>query len=71
MVVIMVYTFHSQEGERQGGGRPVHPFDGWPLRVSDGERLVGIEVLGASRLFDTPESPKIDLEDLIPRIVPA
>jgi uncharacterized protein YuzE len=38
---------------------------------SPGERLVGIEVLGASRLFDTPDSPQIDLKDLIPRIVPA
>jgi len=38
------------------------------LDFSADERLVGIEVLGASRLFDTPESPKIDLENLIPRI---
>jgi uncharacterized protein YuzE len=41
------------------------------LDFSTGERLVGIEVLGASRLFDTPESPHVDLEDLTARIVPA
>ena len=41
------------------------------LDFSAGERLVGIEVLGASRLFETPESPQIDLKDLIPRIIPA
>jgi uncharacterized protein YuzE len=41
------------------------------LDFSANERLVGIEVLGASRLFDTPESPNIDLENLIPRIAPA
>lgn len=51
--------------------RTVRLTDDIALDFSAGERLVGIEVLGASRLFDTPESPKIDLKDLIPRIVPA
>jgi uncharacterized protein YuzE len=51
--------------------RTVKLTDDIALDFSAGERLVGIEVLGASRLFDTPESPKIDLKDLIPRIVPA
>ena len=41
------------------------------LDFSAGEGLVGIEILRASRLFDTPESPKIDLKNLIPRIVQA
>jgi uncharacterized protein YuzE len=30
------------------------------LDFSDGEELVGIEVLGASRLFDTPESQAVE-----------
>ena len=51
--------------------RTVRLTDDVALDFSVGERLVGIEVLGASRLFDTPDSPKIDLKDLIPRIVPA
>jgi uncharacterized protein YuzE len=33
------------------------------------EQLVGIEVLGASRLFDSPDKPAIDLKDLQPRVV--
>ena len=41
------------------------------LDFSAGEGLVGIEILRASRLFDTHESPKIDLKNLIPRIVQA
>ena len=51
--------------------RTVRLTDDIALDFSAGERLVGIEILGASRLFDTPESPKIDLKDLIPRIIPA
>lgn len=51
--------------------RTVRLTDDVALDFSAGERLVGIEVLGASRLFDTPESPQIDLKDLVPRIVPA
>jgi len=51
--------------------RTVRLTDDIALDFSAGERLVGIEILGASRLFDTPDSPKIDLKDLIPRIVPA
>jgi uncharacterized protein YuzE len=35
------------------------------LDFAQGEKLVGIEVLGASRLFETPESPTIVLEDLL------
>ena len=51
--------------------RTVRLTDDIALDFSAGERLVGIEILGASRLFDTPDSPKIDLKDVIPRIVPA
>jgi uncharacterized protein YuzE len=39
------------------------------LDFAIGERLVGIEVLGASRLFDTPNAPAIDLKDLVGRAV--
>ena len=41
------------------------------LDFAAGEKLVGIEVIGASRLFDQPETPSIDLKDLLPRIVTA
>jgi uncharacterized protein YuzE len=34
---------------------------------SEDETLVGIEVLGASRLFTTPETPEVELQHLIPR----
>lgn len=51
--------------------RTVRLTDDIALDFSAGERLVGIEVLGASRLFDTPDAPKIELKDLIPSIVPA
>lgn len=30
------------------------------------EQLVGIEVLGASRLFEEAESPSVELEHLVP-----
>ena len=66
---------HGENHVRQGGGRPVRPSAGLTddiaLDFSAGEGLVGIEILRASRLFDTPESPKIDLKNLIPRIVQA
>ena len=38
------------------------------LDFTGGERLVGIEVLGASRVFENPEVPTIDLRDLIPHV---
>jgi len=34
------------------------------LDFAEGETLVGIEVLGASRLFAKPDSPEIELEHL-------
>ncbi|OLA96187.1 MAG: hypothetical protein AUH20_04335 [Candidatus Rokubacteria bacterium 13_2_20CM_69_15_2] len=41
------------------------------LDLAAGDKVVGIEVLGASRLFEKPESPAIDLKDLKARIVSA
>jgi len=35
------------------------------LDFAQGEKLVAIEVLGASRLFPKPEQPTIVLEDLL------
>lgn len=35
------------------------------LDFAQGEKLVGIEVLGASRLFERPDRPTIVLEDLL------
>lgn len=49
--------------------RVVRLTDDIALDFAAGEQLVGIEVLGASRLFATPDSPVIDLKDLIPRSV--
>jgi uncharacterized protein YuzE len=49
--------------------RVVRLTDGIALDFAAGERLVGIEVLGASRLFDKPDAPEIELADLVPRLV--
>lgn len=51
--------------------RVVRLTDDIAMDFAVGEKLVGIEVLGASRLFKKPESPEIDLKDLIPRLVSA
>jgi len=45
--------------------RVVRLTDDIALDLAAGEKLVGIEVLGASRLFADPESPKIELEHLL------
>lgn len=37
------------------------------LDFAAGEQLVGIEVLGASRLFEKPEEPTVELKDLLAR----
>jgi len=37
--------------------------------LATGERLVGVEILGASRLFENPEEPFVELKDLLPRVV--
>jgi uncharacterized protein YuzE len=41
------------------------------LDFAAGEQLVGIEVLGASRLFEKPELPVIELKALIPKVIAA
>ncbi len=51
--------------------RTVRLTDDIALGFARGEKLVGIEILGASRLFERPESPSIELKDLLPKVVPA
>ena len=41
------------------------------LDFAAGEKLVGIEVLGASRLFDKPEATTIERQDLLPKVASA
>ncbi len=57
------------EGEYQC--RVVHLTDDIALDFAAGEKLVGIEILGASRLFEKPGEPIVELEDLIPKVVSA
>ncbi|HYM09852.1 MAG TPA: DUF2283 domain-containing protein [Bryobacterales bacterium] len=42
--------------------RVVRLSDDVALDFAAGEKLVGIEVLGASRLFENPEAPAVSLE---------
>lgn len=58
-----------QDGDFQC--RNVRLTDEISLDFAAGEKLVGIEVLGASRLFEKPESPVIELKDLIPKVIAA
>lgn len=51
--------------------RVVRLTDDISLDFAEGERLVGIEVLGASRLFAKPESPEIELKHLLPLVAAA
>ncbi len=55
------------EGDHQC--RVVRLTDDIALDFAAGEQLVGIEVLGASRLFEKPDSPAIGLKDLLPEVV--
>lgn len=48
--------------------RVVRLTDDIALDFAPGERLVGIEVLGASHLFKNPESPEVELKDLLPQL---
>jgi uncharacterized protein YuzE len=57
------------EGDHQC--RVVRLTDDIALDFASGEKLVGVEILGASRLFDKPEEPAVELKDLLPRIVTA
>lgn len=51
--------------------RVVRLTDDIALDFAAGEQLVGIEVLGASRLFEHPEAPAVELEALLPRVIGA
>ena len=51
--------------------RVVRLTDDIALDFAAGEKLIGIEVLGASRLFEKPETPTVELQDLLPRVLPA
>lgn len=57
------------EGEHQC--RVVQLIDEVALDFAEGERLVGIEVLQASRLFARPDQPAVDVKDLLPHVVSA
>ena len=57
------------EGDHQC--RVVRLTDDIALDFAAGEKLVGIEILGASRLFDRPEAPAVELKDLIGKVVSA
>jgi len=51
--------------------RVVRLTDDIAMDFADDEKLVGIEVLGASRLFASPDEPDIELRDILPRVVAA
>jgi len=55
------------EGEYQC--RVVRLTEDIALDFAAGEQLVGIEMLGASRLFEDPEKPVIGLKDLVPKVM--
>lgn len=55
-----------REGEFQC--RVVRLTEDIALDFAAGEQLVGIEVLGASRLFLHPERPSVELESLVATI---
>jgi len=48
--------------------RVVRLTDDIALDFAAGEKLVGIEVLGASRLFEKKDTPAVELKDLQPLI---
>ncbi len=48
--------------------RSVRVTDDISLDFAAGEKLVGIEVLGASHLFQDPEAPWVELKHLLPRV---
>ena len=54
------------EGEYQC--RVVRLTEDIALDFTQGEKLVGIEVLAASRLFKTPDKPVVVLKDLLPQV---
>lgn len=48
--------------------RVVRLTDEIALDFAAGGKLVGIEVLGASRLFARPESPEVELRHVLPMV---
>jgi len=55
-----------REGEFQC--RNVRLTDDITLDFASEERLVGVEILGASHLFERPEEPTVELLHLLPKI---
>ena len=51
--------------------RVVRLTDDIALDLAAGEKLVGIEVLGASSLFKNPQSPEVELQHLLPLVTAA
>ncbi len=51
--------------------RAVRVTDDIALDFAQGEKLVGIEVLHASRIFDEPGEPSVELQDLLAKVVPS
>jgi uncharacterized protein YuzE len=51
--------------------RVVRLTDDIALDLAAGEQMVGIEVLGASRLFENPEAPGVELQHLAPMVTAA
>jgi uncharacterized protein YuzE len=51
--------------------RVVRLTDEIALDFAAGEKLVGIEVLDASRLFEKSEAPVVELRDLLPHVLSA
>ena len=48
--------------------RTVRVTDDISLDFAAGEKIVGIEVLGASHLFKNPEAPQVELRHLLPQV---
>jgi len=48
--------------------RNVRLTDDIALDFAAGEQLVGVEILGASHLFERPEEPTVELMHLLPKI---
>jgi uncharacterized protein YuzE len=46
--------------------RTVRVTDDIALDFAAGEQLVGVEILGASHLFERPEEPTVELMHLLP-----
>ena len=54
--------------EREYQCRVVQLTNDVTLDFAAGEQLVGIEGLGAGRLFEKPEEPTVELKDLLARV---